>query len=113
VRRRRGEVLQYDRHRGQHHVLYEDGEDEALRLGAEAIRWLGPASESPCAAGLPAGRQHTWRYTVFRVSMSRGACTRLPRSLPATGGLAKGFLMQCVHLHHVMYVATTVLIRST
>jgi hypothetical protein len=56
----RGELLHYDRHRGQHHVLYEDGEDEALRLGGEVVRWLGPASASPCAAGLPAGGGLDW-----------------------------------------------------
>lgn len=51
----RGELLHYDRHRGLYHILYEDGEDEALRIGGETVRWLGPAVSAPCAAGLTAG----------------------------------------------------------
>ena len=62
-------MLHYDRHRGQHHVLYEDGEDEALRLGGEAVRWLGLASASPCAAGLPAGQGFPHFWSIFWVPL--------------------------------------------
>ena len=48
-------MLAYDRHRGQHHILFEDGEDEAVRLTQETVRWHGPAALGPCAAGMPPG----------------------------------------------------------
>ncbi len=35
----RGEVLAFDRRRGRHLVLYDDGEDEWLALDQETLAW--------------------------------------------------------------------------
>ena len=48
----RADILEYDRNRGAHHVLYEDGEDEWLKLPAEAVAWHKGLRSPPLRAGL-------------------------------------------------------------
>ena len=50
-----GEVLAWDEDKARHHVLYDDGEDEWLDLGAERLAWHKPGSRPAVAAGLPEG----------------------------------------------------------
>ena len=50
-----GEVLAWCGERARHHVLYDDGEDEWLDLGAERLVWHAPRGAPPVAAGLPDG----------------------------------------------------------
>lgn len=50
-----GEVLAWDEDKARHHVLYDDGEDEWLDLGAERLVWHKPGSRPAVAAGLPEG----------------------------------------------------------
>lgn len=38
-----------------HHILYEDGEHEWVRLAREAHTWCPSCSEAPYPAGLPPG----------------------------------------------------------
>ena len=48
-------MLAYDRSRGAHHVLYEDGEDEWLKLPAEVVSWQRGAPGGTLGAGLSVG----------------------------------------------------------
>lgn len=48
-----GQVLSWNSRQGQHHVLYEDGEDEWLKLGEEQVRW----HSSKCSVARRAGLQ--------------------------------------------------------
>ena len=48
-------MLAYDRSRGAHHVLYEDGEDEWLKLPAEVVSWQKGVPARPLGAGLSFG----------------------------------------------------------
>lgn len=50
------QVLAYDAARGQHHVLYQDGEDEWLSLADECVESCSAGRCLPIMAGLPAGR---------------------------------------------------------
>ena len=51
----RADVLAYDRSRGAHHVLYEDGEDEWLKLPAEVVSWQKGTPARSLGAGLSFG----------------------------------------------------------
>lgn len=48
-------MLAYDRNRGAHHLLYEDGEDEWIKLPAEAVAWHRGLSSAPLRSGLAPG----------------------------------------------------------
>lgn len=48
-------MLAYYAATGQHHILYEDGEDEVLHLHKEDVRWRCKQKGWPTASGLPAG----------------------------------------------------------
>lgn len=50
-----GQVLSWNCRQGQHHVLYEDGEDEWLKLGEEHVRWHSPKCSIAHRAGLQKG----------------------------------------------------------
>lgn len=50
-----GQVLSWNPRQGQHHVLYEDGEDEWLKLEEEHVRWHQPNSGISHRAGLQKG----------------------------------------------------------
>ena len=41
-------------HKGQHVLLYDDGEHDSVTLARERVQWVGPAL-APVQAGLPAG----------------------------------------------------------
>ena len=41
-------------HKGQHVLLYDDGEHDTVTLARERVQWVGPAL-APVQAGLPAG----------------------------------------------------------
>ncbi len=51
----RADVLAYDRSRGAHHVLYEDGEDEWLKLPCEVVSWQKGTPARSLGAGLSFG----------------------------------------------------------
>lgn len=51
-----GEVLSWSSRQGQHHVLYEDGEDEWLKLPKEHVRWHSPSCTIAETAGLQKGK---------------------------------------------------------
>ena len=50
-----GQVLSWSSRQGQHHVLYEDGEDEWLKLGEEHVRWHHHKCNISRRAGLQKG----------------------------------------------------------
>ena len=50
-----GQVLSWSSRQGQHHVLYEDGEDEWLKLEEENVRWHKPNCSISHRAGLQKG----------------------------------------------------------
>ena len=50
-----GQVLSWNSRQGQHHVLYEDGEDEWLKLGEENVRWHHAKCNISQRAGLQKG----------------------------------------------------------
>ncbi len=56
----RADVLAYDRSRGAHHVLYEDGEDEWLKLPCEVVSWQKGTSARSLGAGLSFGAIALW-----------------------------------------------------
>ena len=64
-----GEVLAWDEDKARHHVLYDDGEDEWLDLGAERLVWHKPGCRPAVAAGLPEG------------ALPSGSCTGRQRRL--------------------------------
>lgn len=51
----RGEVISWNSRQGQYHVLYEDGEDEWLKLGKENVQWHSNKSTILETAGLQNG----------------------------------------------------------
>ncbi|BDA40778.1 probable DNA mismatch repair protein MSH6 at C-terminar half [Coccomyxa sp. Obi] len=68
----RGEVLAYDASREKHHILYEDGENEWVRLSREAYTWCPNCAESAYPAGLPPGTAAPsgqeaigWRVSIY------------------------------------------------
>ena len=50
-----GEVLAYDKEKGQHLVFYDDGEDEWVDLLAQPVTWQEHVRGVTIAHGLPAG----------------------------------------------------------
>ena len=50
-----GQVLSWNCRQGQHHVLYEDGEDEWLKLGEEHLQWHHSKCNISQRAGLQKG----------------------------------------------------------
>ena len=50
-----GQVVSWNSRQGQHHVLYEDGEDEWLKLGEEQVRWHSSKCNIARRAGLQNG----------------------------------------------------------
>ena len=65
----RADVLAYDRNRGAHHLLYEDGEDEWIKLPAEAVAWHRGLSSAPLRAGLPPGETAHYFRTMSRATI--------------------------------------------
>ncbi|KAL0037417.1 hypothetical protein WJX79_006871 [Trebouxia sp. C0005] len=68
----RGEVISWNSRQGQYHVLYEDGEDEWLRLAKENVQWHSSRSTISETAGLQKGRRVPqglaavgWRIGVY------------------------------------------------
>ncbi|DBA82770.1 hypothetical protein WJX77_000353 [Trebouxia sp. C0004] len=68
----RGEVISWNSRQGQYHVLYEDGEDEWLKLAKENVQWHSSRSTISETAGLQKGRQVPqgleavgWRIGVY------------------------------------------------
>lgn len=51
----KGQVLSWNSRQGQHNVLYEDGEDEWLRLAKEQVQWHSPKCNIAQRAGLQKG----------------------------------------------------------
>lgn len=51
----KGQVLSWNVRQGQHHVLYEDGEDEWLKLGKEHVQWHSHKCDIARRAGLQNG----------------------------------------------------------
>ena len=51
----KGQVLSWNVRQGQHHVLYEDGEDEWLKLGKEHVQWHSHKCDIAQRAGLQNG----------------------------------------------------------
>ena len=51
----RGEVLSWRSRQGQYHVLYEDGEDEWLKLSKEHVQWHSSQANISETAGLQTG----------------------------------------------------------
>ncbi len=52
----RGEVISWNSRQGQYHVLYEDGEDEWLKLAKENVQWHSSRSTISETAGLQKGK---------------------------------------------------------
>ena len=52
----RGEVISWNPCQGQYHVLYEDGEDEWLKLAKENVQWHSSRSTISETAGLQKGK---------------------------------------------------------
>ena len=52
----RGEVISWNPRHGQYHVLYEDGEDEWLKLAKENVQWHSSRSTISETAGLQKGK---------------------------------------------------------
>ena len=48
-------VLAYDERRGQHHVLYDDAEEEWVHLPTDATSWAAGPPSCPTHGGLPPG----------------------------------------------------------
>ena len=75
-----GEVLAWCEEKARHHVLYDDGEDEWLDLGAERLVWHKPGSRPAVAAGLPEGAStdsHAGQRSLLLTCRSLVRSTRL------------------------------------
>ena len=69
-----GEVLAFDKEKGQHLVFYDDGEDEWVDLLAQPVTWQDHARGVTIAHGLPAGEPCPWKRVPGSVWQGRAAC---------------------------------------
>lgn len=69
----RGEVISWNPRQGQYHVLYEDGEDEWLKLAKENVQWHSSRSTISETAGLQKGKLDV----IFIVSNLHLTCSLL------------------------------------
>ena len=79
-----GEVLAFDKEKGQHLVFYDDGEDEWVDLLAQPVTWQDHARGVTIAHGLPAGEPCPWKKapgSAFGCMAGQGSVHLSMRSL--------------------------------
>ena len=67
------QVLSWNSRQAQHHVLYEDGEDEWLKLGEEHVRWSHSKCNISQRAGLQEGTLASSPVALLVLHQKRGA----------------------------------------
>ena len=61
-----GEVLAWREDQGQHHVLYDDGEEEWVELSAETgVVWQGAQRGTSVSPGIPEGANSSFLVSGF------------------------------------------------
>ena len=100
----KGQVLSWNARHGQHHVLYEDGEDEWLRLGKERVQWHSHKCNIAQRAGVQKGMCHPDTSMLTCPCNTHEPVCQLPCSMHLLPGIRSEcltkltkLLCRCVH----------------